>query len=80
MARLRRRLTRRANNERKGPTMLWAQITNLIFIVVGLLITANQHGKPKTGEHNFWAYAIAVAIGFTVNYFAGTYSKIFGTW
>ena len=33
-----------------------------ILVVVGLLINANQHGKAKTGRHNFWVSVIATSI------------------
>ena len=57
--------------------MLWAQISILVLVFAGMLITANQHGKPKTGIEDFWTHLISVAIILILLYFAGGFSQIF---
>ena len=57
--------------------MLWAQVTLLALYFTSMLLSAYQHGKPKTGRHNFWASAIAMAMGFTIQFFCGAFSRIF---
>lgn len=42
--------------------MRWPQIVWLSIAVIALLIASNEHGKPKTGEHNFFAAAIGIGI------------------
>ena len=38
-----------------------------------LLISANQHGKEKTGKYNFWASLIGLAINVALLYWAGLF-------
>ncbi len=57
--------------------MLWAQITILVLTGVGLLISANEHGKPKTGTNSFPLCFVCSIIAFLLHLFAGPYSRIF---
>lgn len=43
-----------------------SQIIMIILLGLNLLLGANQHGKPKTGEHNFWVVAISVGLYFLI--------------
>lgn len=49
-------------------------IIYLCLIFVGLLVGANEHGKPKTGEHNFWFTFIGAAISVGLLYWGGFFS------
>lgn len=49
----------------------WPQITMLVLLVLGLGISMEQHGRPKTGTHSFWSQLFAAAITFTLLYFGG---------
>ena len=47
------------------------QIIYLVLLSVGLLVAANQHGKPKTGKTNFFITLFASAVSFCIFYFGG---------
>lgn len=51
--------------------MNWPQITWIVLMAAGLLISANSHGKPKTGTHNFWAVLTSAVIQFALVYCGG---------
>jgi len=53
------------------------QIIYLVLYGVGLLILANQHGKPKTGNHNFWITATAGLISPALLYWGGFFDVLF---
>lgn len=40
----------------------WPQWVHFGLLCVGLLIAANQHGKPKTGDHNIAVSIIAITL------------------
>jgi hypothetical protein len=42
--------------------MSWAAWSMLGLLGIALLSSANRHGKPETGKHNFWYTIIAVGI------------------
>lgn len=50
------------------------QIIMLVLISVQLLLTANLHGKTKTGKHNFWSTLISNSITLTILYLGGFFS------
>jgi uncharacterized membrane protein HdeD (DUF308 family) len=56
--------------------MNWAQITILVIVGVSLLLGAYQHGKEKTGTHNFWTTFISVVITLFLYYHAGLFDKL----
>jgi hypothetical protein len=56
--------------------MLWAQVILLSLSFVVLLNSANRHGKVDPSPENFWVALAAIAGGFILNLFAGTYSHI----
>lgn len=52
------------------------QIIYLTITAVGLLIEANQHGKPKgPGNHNFWVTAVSTAICLSILYWGGFFTN-----
>ncbi len=57
--------------------MLWAQITILVMYGVSLLLFARDHGKPKTGNDNFWMALASLNLMFWLTYFAGGFDRIF---
>ena len=56
--------------------MLWAQIAALALLGGNLLLGAYRHGKGEKRDE-FWTTLVAVAVVFTIHYFAGTFSLIF---
>jgi hypothetical protein len=48
-----------------------ATIILLVLQGISLLLNAHLHGKPKTGEYNFWGALIAVGVILTLYYYAG---------
>lgn len=44
-------------------------IAVIIMDAIALLISANQHGKPR-GDYNFWATLFAVALNLTITFMA----------
>lgn len=53
------------------------QIIYLVLVGIGLLLMSNQHGKPKTGDHNFWISLIAQCIHLGLLYWGGFFNGIF---
>jgi len=49
----------------------WPQWVYIAIIITNLLIAANVHGKPRTGNHNFWIALAGVTIGTLVIYAGG---------
>ena len=54
--------------------MNFGQIMIFLLMATNLLIGAYLHGKPKTGEHDFWTVLIANMIFFIVLYIGGFFS------
>lgn len=54
-----------------------AQIILLTLFLISLLINANQHGKPKTGNYNFWYPAISLTIMLGLLYWGGFFDVFF---
>lgn len=38
------------------------QIIVIVLYSISLCLAANQHGKPRDGEHNFWVSLIGTGI------------------
>lgn len=53
------------------------QIVILVLYFIGLLMSANRHGKEKTGKHNFWLDIITAGIVLSLYYWAGTFDPLF---
>ncbi len=51
-------------------------IIYLGLMAVALLYAANQHGKEKTGEYNFWHALISVAIQIGLLWIAGVFKLL----
>lgn len=49
----------------------WPQFTYLALLVFGLGITAQQHGKPKTGNVSIWISLIGCSIALWLIYMGG---------
>ena len=54
-----------------APFLPWPQLALLAIWTLGLGIGMEQHGKARTGNHNFWIGLLAVAIEFTLLKFGG---------
>ena len=52
----------------------WPQITWLVLVAIGLLLHANKHGQPRTGEYCFWSHLVGVAISIAILYCGGFFS------
>ena len=50
------------------------QIIYLSLVFAGMLIAANQHGKPKEGKHNIWYSLIAQTIIMLCLYYGGFFN------
>ena len=53
------------------------QIIYLVLAFAGLLSAANQHGKEKTGKHNFWSDLLTTSIVFLLLFFGGFFDVFF---
>jgi hypothetical protein len=53
------------------------QIIYLSVLLISLLISANQHGKPKEGNYNFWTNLLAYTIGFIIVAAGGFFDVFF---
>ena len=51
-------------------------IIYLVLSAIGLLIAANQHGKPKKEPHNFWSTLIATSIVIWLLYSGGFFDIV----
>lgn len=51
-----------------------AQIIYIALTVVGLLVAANQHGKPRDGYHSFWVVSFATALTLSLLYWGGFFN------
>jgi LPXTG-motif cell wall-anchored protein len=54
------------------------QIIYLVLIGSSLLLSANRHGKPKTGTENFWTTCIGLALSMALLYWGGFWAPLFG--
>ena len=54
--------------------MDWIQIYTLSMLSISLLMSANMHGKPKDGEHNFWFAAFGLVLSLP------WFGRVFGWW
>lgn len=50
------------------------QIAMIVWFSLTLLISANEHGKPKKGNNNFWNSFFGCLIMFSILYFGGFFS------
>jgi hypothetical protein len=55
-------------------TLHWPQIVLLVIIVLADGMALALHGKPKTGDHNFWSSILSTAIMLTLLYYGGFFS------
>ncbi len=46
----------------------------LVLLAINLLSNAYMHGKPKTGNYNFWAYLFNVGLYFWLLYAGGFFT------
>ncbi len=46
----------------------------LILTVIGLMVSANQHGKPKDGIHSIWGVIIGSGISISLLYWGGFFT------
>lgn len=53
------------------------QIIVLSLMIIGLLLAANLHGKPKKGDYNFWVTLTSSIITFLLLYWGGFFDKLF---
>lgn len=49
----------------------WPQFTYLALITFSLGITAQQHGKPKTGNYSIWISLISASLSLFLLYMGG---------
>ncbi|GAC1381818.1 MAG: hypothetical protein NVS3B25_33540 [Hymenobacter sp.] len=49
------------------------EVLLLVLGLIGLLLHAHDHGKPKTGYDNFWYTLIACVINYGLMYWAGLF-------
>ncbi len=52
-----------------------AQVIYLVMLVMGLLLMANKHGKPRD-NYNFWSYSVATVIQLSILYWGGFFDCI----
>ena len=53
------------NKWKKGKGICEMKIAKILLITlyaISLLISANEHGKPKTGRNSFWTALVGMAI------------------
>ena len=53
---------------------MWPQITYLILLAIGLMVSSYEHGKPKKGEHNIFWSLLSYIIGFWILYEGGFFN------
>ena len=56
-------------------TLHWPQAIYIALTLIGLGVAFQQHGSPKTGQHNAWATLLASAIIISLLYWGGFFSK-----
>lgn len=49
----------------------WPQYVLASLYLIGLLLHARDHGKPKTGKDNFFVAAVSIVINIVVLHFGG---------
>jgi 1-acyl-sn-glycerol-3-phosphate acyltransferase len=52
-----------------------ATIIILLFMLITLLFSAYNHGKPRTGKGNFWTSLLAVVLWMIAFYYAGLFNN-----
>lgn len=52
-----------------------AQIIYLCLVLGGMLLSANKHGKEKTGKENFWTHLIASFLVVAILYWGGFFTN-----
>jgi hypothetical protein len=50
----------------------------IVIMAIVLLLSAYQHGKPKTGKENFWVHLIGMSIQVGLLLWAGFFNGLFG--
>lgn len=51
-----------------------AQWLYVSLLFVGLLISANEHGKERNGKNNFWVSALGAAVAIGILAWGGFFS------
>ena len=54
-----------------------AQIIILALFFIGACLSANSHGKPKTGKESFWVWLISSLITLGLLYWGGFFDCLF---
>ena len=54
-----------------------AQITYIILLLIGLMISSYQHGKPKEGKHNLFIDLFSYFISVLILYWGGFFDILF---
>lgn len=52
----------------------WPQIVWLTLVLIGLGMSLEQHGKPRTGRHNVWLSLFGGGVGFWIVYGGGFFA------
>lgn len=48
------------------PQIIW-----IVLVIMGLGVEMAQHGKPRTGKHNFWTMLISFGLSIWILYAGG---------
>lgn len=51
--------------------MGWPQYVYMALTLIGLGVILSEHGKPKTGRHNFWFMSFVTAFIYFLLYSGG---------
>lgn len=51
--------------------MRWPQVVVIVMLTAAMVVALVEHGKPKTGDNNFWVTCISVAVWVLVLRFGG---------
>jgi len=54
------------------------QLIYLGLVAIGLGVQLEQHGKPKTGNHNVLLALLGAAVGLSIQYWGGFYDGLLG--
>lgn len=53
----------------------WIQIAVMLGFILSLCASAHLHGKPKTGNHNFWGTLIGVILQILFFWYIGFFDS-----
>jgi hypothetical protein len=54
------------------------QLIYLVLVALGCGIAINEHGTPRTGNHNCIGHFIGISIGFALLYWGGFWDVLLG--